>query len=303
MVTTRSRSKGKSPPDASPSVSSRKKGAGGAGKKVLGSWFIWNGTWMGTSWSVSQASLLHRKRRDAKNACFDLTALVIFVATAHYTHNPIDSKNVPALTAVRAACLVGNAIMALIMRLFCNNVMPPVDQKTNPVIYGILNPVGGAAFLTYQSTTLFSLYAIVTAAAEISYARSPSTLAGRVLALVYYTSPYFQGLAVVLTLLWLKFNWFEKEWQETVIKFWEDLGFRSVALVQWIGKQRGPQTALLLHISPRFLASSLPYSPSLPPSLPPSPLLCSGSAVQATALCHSPLSTPCCAKTEQSWPN
>ena len=53
-------------------------------------------------------------------------------------------------------------------------------------------------------------------------------------------SPFFQGLAVVLTLLWLKSNWFETEWQETVIKFWSDLGFTSVAAVQWFGHATMP---------------------------------------------------------------
>ena len=216
----------------------------------LRSIWIWNGTWLGSDWVPSQRSLYLRKKRDRLNLFFDLIVLVISISSSIIFCPSLEP--LPNLSIGRAFWITVNAMCSIFTRICSNNVMPPVDEKTEPVITGIFGPIGSAAFLTYQSTTFFALYATVTAMCELSiwwlqYSNSDGNIEvlaleyiSRVLHSLYIMSPFFQGLGVVLTLLWLKFNWFEEKWQKTVVQFWQNLGFHAVVQVQWFGHSTLP---------------------------------------------------------------
>mmetsp|Transcript_23794 Transcript_23794/g.48672 ORF Transcript_23794/g.48672 Transcript_23794/m.48672 type:complete len:311 (-) Transcript_23794:135-1067(-) len=207
-----------------------------------------------TSWrgwcEVTEESMQWLAARDSKNAMY-FTLLIGALGTwvANRDLEPAFSASValPVLSPARAAWNVAVAALVLSMGYTNLHVMPPPESKDKTDVWHVIAPLGSCSYLTFWSLSIITQYSLWSCLAELacggylSYAAVlPSNfvaygeaVARRVLAACYYASPFAQGWAVTLTLLWLKFNWFEARWQKAVIDYWRARGVPVASIMWW----------------------------------------------------------------------
>ena len=206
--------------------------------------------------SVDFAAAVHRK-----NTIF--TAVLVLAIATWVSRRPLEpafaaGSALPELAPSRAAANVLTAALVLSMG-FANTRLnpPPESREPKEDRWFVMAPVGSAAYLTYWTLSFVTQYVLWSAVAELAcagyldglgaacaWACPPAArLAGpaaggtagfarRALAASYYAAPFCQGWALALTLLWLKFNWFEPRWRTAVVGYWRERGV-PIARIQW----------------------------------------------------------------------
>jgi len=207
--------------------------------------------------SAEFATAVHRK-----NAVF--SAILTAAVAAWVSRRELEpafavGSTLPELAPSRAAANV--VVAALVMSMgFANTRMnpPPESKEPKEERWFVMTPVGSAAYLTYWTLSFVTQYFVWSTFSELACAgyldglgaacarafpaalglvlqvfpRGLEDFARRSLAAAYFAAPFCEGWAISLTLLWLKFNWFEDKWQELVIKYWRARNV-PIARIQW----------------------------------------------------------------------
>jgi len=196
---------------------------------------------------VTKASAAFSDKVHRKNYVFH--SVLLAATTWWVASRPLDDAfapgvELPPLSAGRAAANVGLAMLILSMG-YCNSRVNPPPEISKPYEdrFYVLGAIGNGAFLTYWSIAVLLQYTWWSAFAELgcrgyfdapglaAALALPTDLAHRALGAAYFVAPFAEGWAVALTLLWLKFNWFEKQWQEVVVVYWRSRNVSNTSRV------------------------------------------------------------------------
>jgi hypothetical protein len=117
------------------------------------------------------------------------------------------------------------AALVLSMGYINLHAMPPPDDKEKNYVWHCIQPVGSCSYLTFWSLSIITQYTLWSCLAELAvaghfddivqlipflddiFSSHGEAASRRILAACYYLSPFAQGWAITLTILWLKFNW------------------------------------------------------------------------------------------------
>lgn len=172
-------------------------------------------TWPGWTDDELKASKISK----AKGFVFMVGVVCAYTAasTIFPLPEPLPTPSAPRMVA---QCLLALGMVAEFgTEMFA---MPPATTERE--VFPLLQYVGKTIFLTFQIEVIQTVHMIAGAAAEIAlFTHSPVPALS---AFNYSVSIFVDTTGVVLTLLFLKFNWFEKEWQLQARGVWESRGVR-----------------------------------------------------------------------------
>lgn len=150
-----------------------------------------------------------------------LTTLVVCAYTFASTTFPVrEPLPKPSASRMVAQCLLAFGMVAQLGTQIFIAPYSTTDDEGFP----LLRYVGNTIFLTFQITVIQTVHTMAGAAAEIALFTNSTMPA--LSAFNYSVSIFVDTTGVVLTLLFLKFNWFEKEWQLQARGVWESRGVR-----------------------------------------------------------------------------
>lgn len=171
--------------------------------------------WWGWKHVVQAESFAFYRTTQIKNNLFILALSAVFL----YTSLGFEPLAAPPATPVRLAVKVVMALMAISMVLVSVHVMPPPIHKPREERMDVMKLVGSPAYLTFWSLAGVTIHCTLEALADLGvYLHGEGMLAlpvgpitldhlGRVRTFCLYLAPFIQGWSIVLTALWLKFNW------------------------------------------------------------------------------------------------
>eukprot|EP00401_Gymnodinium_catenatum_P032131 CAMPEP_0117563840 /NCGR_PEP_ID=MMETSP0784-20121206/55713_1 /TAXON_ID=39447 /ORGANISM="" /LENGTH=246 /DNA_ID=CAMNT_0005361521 /DNA_START=76 /DNA_END=813 /DNA_ORIENTATION=+ len=160
--------------------------------------------------------LANQRCAKAKGMIFLALICLCYACLAHVLV-PQDAPPASPLRAASACILAGGMLLEFGVDL---TKMPA--PKRQDEIFELLASAGKPIFLTFWILCIQTVQAVGVVVAEVSLLSSWPCL--RLLTVCYTLSSFVGALGVVLTLLFLKFNWFEEKWQTNVRRLWEGRG-------------------------------------------------------------------------------
>lgn len=168
------------------------------------------------AWAPSEEEQSVQNIGRAKGSVF-LATLSFFYLGLTYLITPVtatpEASNLRAILACILCC-------GMLLEMFVDYCKMPAPKKEDEV-FVVIQTGGKPAFLTFWILTVQTIYTIAVAVSEISLLTSRPLVA--LLSVNYTVSIYVDTLGVVLTLLFLKFNWYEAKWQ-AMRHTWEKRG-------------------------------------------------------------------------------